>query len=205
MHSADSLNVHLNCFPLPQRRIPLCFSTSYGFRAPAVLNSVNEANGHRMRNGSGRGKELQGTLRSSARFMTPPRSKERGVRDQMKEAKRAEYNGKMNAVQNKGRRREKSKAKMQTNEKDSILLNCAAYVASQGIQVGGEEEKKKEKKKDEKRNAYKFVSYKDEKGLLYLTDKCVDNEKNEEEEEKDGFGRDIRKVQKDRGSKEKIE
>ncbi|KAH7818048.1 uncharacterized protein MONOS_5076 [Monocercomonoides exilis] len=71
MHSAASLNVHLNCFPLPQRRIPLCFSTSYGFRALAVLNRVNDVNGHRMRNGGGRGKELQGALRSSARFMTP--------------------------------------------------------------------------------------------------------------------------------------
>ncbi|KAH7814680.1 uncharacterized protein MONOS_18488 [Monocercomonoides exilis] len=88
MHSAASLNVHLNCFPLPQRRIPLCFSTSYGFRAPAVLNRVNEANGHRMRNGGGRGKELQGTLRSSARFMTPPRSEEKALHVQMEETKK---------------------------------------------------------------------------------------------------------------------
>ncbi|KAH7825177.1 uncharacterized protein MONOS_1452 [Monocercomonoides exilis] len=40
-------------------------------------------------------------------------------------------------------------------EPQSILLNYAAYVASQGIRVGGEKEKKKGngEKKDEKRSA----------------------------------------------------
>ncbi|KAH7817642.1 uncharacterized protein MONOS_17529 [Monocercomonoides exilis] len=102
MHSAASLNVHLNCFPLPQRRIPLCFSTSYGFRAPAVLNRVNEANGHRMRNGGGRGKELQGTLRSSARFMTPPRSEEKALHVQMEETKKEIFKSKLSEEQRKG-------------------------------------------------------------------------------------------------------
>ncbi|KAH7825963.1 uncharacterized protein MONOS_9404 [Monocercomonoides exilis] len=78
MPSVGLLDVHLNCFPLLQQHIPLSFSTSYGFHTPAVLNRVNEANRHRMRNGGGRGKELQGTLRSSACFMTPPRSEEKG-------------------------------------------------------------------------------------------------------------------------------
>ncbi|KAH7824366.1 uncharacterized protein MONOS_11888 [Monocercomonoides exilis] len=55
--------------------------------------------------------------------MTPPRSKERGVRDQMKEAKRAEYSSKMNAVQNKGRQQEEPKAKTKTNEKDEFCTS----------------------------------------------------------------------------------
>ncbi|KAH7821003.1 uncharacterized protein MONOS_16071 [Monocercomonoides exilis] len=76
----------------------------------------------------------------------------------------------------------------------SILLNYAAYVASQEILVGGEKEK--EWKKDEKRSANEFVRYKYEKGSLCLTDKCIDNKKNEEEEEEDGFDKDIRKAQK---------
>ncbi|KAH7827369.1 uncharacterized protein MONOS_16293 [Monocercomonoides exilis] len=93
-------------------------------------------------------------------------------------------------------------------DQQGILLNYAAYVASQEIRVGGEKEGKRERK-DEKRSANEFVSDKDGKGSLYLKDKCIDNEKDEEEEEEEeeevenGFGRDIRKVQKDRGSKEK--
>ncbi|KAH7823411.1 uncharacterized protein MONOS_4684 [Monocercomonoides exilis] len=87
-------------------------------------------------------------------------------------------------------------------EPQSILLNYAEYVASQGIRVGGEKERKEERK-EEKRSANEFVSDKDEKGSLCLTDKCIDNEKNEEEEEKDGFDKVIRKAQKERGAKEK--
>ncbi|KAH7818691.1 uncharacterized protein MONOS_18007 [Monocercomonoides exilis] len=102
MHFVTSLDGYLNCFLLPQRRILLCFSTSYGFRAPAVLNRVNEANGHRMRNGSGRGKEFQGALRSSACFIIPPRSKERGVRDQMDEAKKVDFRSLLYEEQRKG-------------------------------------------------------------------------------------------------------
>ncbi|KAH7822237.1 uncharacterized protein MONOS_13833 [Monocercomonoides exilis] len=96
-------------------------------------------------------------------------------------------------------------------EPQSILLNNAAYVASQGIRVGEEKEGKEGKgeKKDEKRSANEFVSDKDEKGSLCLTDKCIDNEKDEEEEEEeeeeeDGFDKDIRKAQKERGAKEKM-
>ncbi|KAH7821273.1 uncharacterized protein MONOS_8981 [Monocercomonoides exilis] len=94
-----------------------------------------------------------------------------------------------------------------------MALNHAAYVASQVIRVGGEKEGKEGKgeKKDEKRNANEFVSDKDEKGSLCLTDKYIDNEKNEdedeeeeEEEEEDGFDKEIRKAQKERGAKEKI-
>ncbi|KAH7825588.1 uncharacterized protein MONOS_16562 [Monocercomonoides exilis] len=120
MHSVASLNMDLNCFPLPQKRIPLCFSTSYGFRAPAVLNRVNEANGHRTRNGGGRGKEIQGTLRSSARLMIPPRSEEREVQVQMEEAKKAEFIRKMSAEQRKGRQQEEPKTKMKTKEKEEF-------------------------------------------------------------------------------------
>ncbi|KAH7825537.1 uncharacterized protein MONOS_12253 [Monocercomonoides exilis] len=377
MHSAASLNLHLNSFPFLQQYIPLCFSTSYKFHVPAVLNRVNEANGHRMGNSSGRGKELQGTLRSSARFMTPPRSEEREVQVQMEEAKKVDFRSKLSAEQRKGRQQEEPKAKTKTNEKDefctsqidafdtglpqavterrrrdrgreeggdenddeqqqtfysfdsalssaqlhtqnitapstfathlfspflhtqlsapsvlvgtppkpstssspatdsfsltqksfdmtspssaslsnmssssspsasissfslpplvtvqipyailgksrlgnagvfasssvsatrdvfepqSILLNNAAYVASQGVRVGGEKEGKEGKgeKKDEKRSANEFVSDKDERGSLCLTDKCIDNEKNEgeEEEEEYGFDKDIRKAQK---------
>ncbi|KAH7825962.1 uncharacterized protein MONOS_9403 [Monocercomonoides exilis] len=98
-------------------------------------------------------------------------------------------------------------------EPQSSLLNYAAYVASQGIRVGGEKEGKegkegKREKKDEKRSTNEFVSDKDEKGSLCLTDKCIDNEKNEEEEdeeeeeEEDGFDKDIRNAQKERGAKE---
>ncbi|KAH7829170.1 uncharacterized protein MONOS_15313 [Monocercomonoides exilis] len=86
-------------------------------------------------------------------------------------------------------------------EPQSILLNYAAYVASQGIRVRcGEKEVKEGKgeKKDEKRSENEFVSDKDEKGSLCLTNKCIDNEKNEgeEEEEEDGFDKHIRKAQK---------
>ncbi|KAH7818050.1 uncharacterized protein MONOS_5078 [Monocercomonoides exilis] len=88
-------------------------------------------------------------------------------------------------------------------EPQSILLNYAAYVASQGIRVGGEKEGKGEKK-DEKMSTNEFVSDKDEKESLCLTDKCIDNEKDEEEEEEEeGFDKDIRKAQKERGAKEK--
>ncbi|KAH7824012.1 uncharacterized protein MONOS_14043 [Monocercomonoides exilis] len=75
--SVGLLSFHLNCYPLPQRCIPLCFSTSYSFRAKAVLNGVNEVNGHRRRNGSGKRKELSGTLLPSSRIMAPPRSEGR--------------------------------------------------------------------------------------------------------------------------------
>ncbi|KAH7831380.1 uncharacterized protein MONOS_13073 [Monocercomonoides exilis] len=92
-------------------------------------------------------------------------------------------------------------------EPQSILLNYAAYVASQGIRVGGEKERKEgRREKDEKRSANEFVSDKEEKGSLCLTDKCIDNEKEEEkeeEEEVDGFDKDVRKAQKERGEKEK--
>ncbi|KAH7821460.1 uncharacterized protein MONOS_11082 [Monocercomonoides exilis] len=89
-------------------------------------------------------------------------------------------------------------------EPQSILLNYAAYVASQGIRVGGEKEGKREKK-DEKRSANEFVCDKDEKGSLCLTDKCIDNEKNEgeEEEEEDGFDKHIKKAQKEEEQKKR--
>ncbi|KAH7829162.1 uncharacterized protein MONOS_11158 [Monocercomonoides exilis] len=103
MHTAASLNVHLDFLLLPRQNIPPCFRSLFGFRAPAVLNGVNEVNGHRMRNGGGRGKELQGTLRSSARFMTPPRSEERGVQIQMEEAKKADFRSKLSFEQRIGR------------------------------------------------------------------------------------------------------
>ncbi|KAH7819956.1 uncharacterized protein MONOS_15081 [Monocercomonoides exilis] len=51
--------------------ILLCFGASNRFGAQAALNGLN---GHRMRNGKQKGKELQGTLHSSARFMTSTRS-----------------------------------------------------------------------------------------------------------------------------------
>ncbi|KAH7832400.1 uncharacterized protein MONOS_9313 [Monocercomonoides exilis] len=77
--------------------------------------------------------------------------------------------------------------------------------------MGGEKERKEEKEeeKDEKRSAKEFVSDKDEKGSSCLKDKCIDNEKEEEEEEEeekeeDGFDKDIRKAQKERGAKEKM-
>ncbi|KAH7815947.1 uncharacterized protein MONOS_9709 [Monocercomonoides exilis] len=87
-------------------------------------------------------------------------------------------------------------------EQQRMMMNNTAYVASQGIRVGREKEGKKEKK-DEKRNGNKFISDKDEKGSLSLTDKCIENEKDEVEEE-NGFGKDIRKAQKKRGAKEKM-
>ncbi|KAH7830551.1 uncharacterized protein MONOS_1514 [Monocercomonoides exilis] len=123
MHSVASLNVHLNCFLIPQRRIPLCFSTWYGFRAPAVLNKVNEVNGHITRNGGGRGKELTGTLRSSARFMIPPRSEEREVQVQMDEARKADFRSKLSAEQRKGRQQEEPKAKTKKKEKDEFCTS----------------------------------------------------------------------------------
>ncbi|KAH7829098.1 uncharacterized protein MONOS_9481 [Monocercomonoides exilis] len=123
MHSAASLNVHLNCFPLLQWRIPLCFRFSYSFSAPAVLNSVNEVNGHRMRNGGGRGKELQGTLYSSARFMILPRSEEREVQVQMEEAKKADFRSKLSSEQRKGRQQEEPKAKTKKKEKDEFCTS----------------------------------------------------------------------------------
>ncbi|KAH7822730.1 uncharacterized protein MONOS_7802 [Monocercomonoides exilis] len=60
-------------------------------------------------NGSWREKELQGTLRSSARFMTPPRSEEREVQVQMEEAKKADFRCKLSAEQRKGRQKEEPK------------------------------------------------------------------------------------------------
>ncbi|KAH7825466.1 uncharacterized protein MONOS_2393 [Monocercomonoides exilis] len=123
MPSVGLLNVHLDFFPLPQQSIPLYFSTSYGFRAPAVLNRVDEANGHRMRNGGGRGKELQGTLRSSARFMTPPRSEEREVQVQMEEAKKAENSDKLSFEQSKGRQQEEPKEKTTMKKKDEFCTS----------------------------------------------------------------------------------
>ncbi|KAH7824803.1 uncharacterized protein MONOS_7220 [Monocercomonoides exilis] len=57
--SVGLLNVHLNCFPLPQRRIPLCFSTLYGFRSPAVLNELK---------GNEKGKDLPAISHSSSHF-----------------------------------------------------------------------------------------------------------------------------------------
>ncbi|KAH7828730.1 uncharacterized protein MONOS_15580 [Monocercomonoides exilis] len=122
MHSAASLNVHLNCFPLPQRRIPLRFSTSYGFRAPAVQNRVNEANWHLTRNGSGRGKELQGTLRSSSRETIPPRSEENEVHVQMEEAKKVDFRSKLSSEQKKGKQLEEPKAKTKAKEKDDSVV-----------------------------------------------------------------------------------
>ncbi|KAH7815303.1 uncharacterized protein MONOS_14597 [Monocercomonoides exilis] len=102
---------------------PDCSSTSFNFRALSVLKGVNEVNGHRMRSGSGRGKELQGTLRSSARFMTPPRSEERGVQVQMKEAKKVHFRSKLSAEQKKGRQMEKPKAKTKTKEKNEFCTS----------------------------------------------------------------------------------
>ncbi|KAH7814750.1 uncharacterized protein MONOS_16678c1 [Monocercomonoides exilis] len=123
MHSVASLNVHLNCFLIPQRRIPLFFSTSFKFLALSELNGLSEKNGHRMRNGRGRGKELQGTLRSSTRFITPLRSEERGVQVQMEEAKNAERKSKLSAEQKKGRQKEEPKAKAKTKEKDEFCTS----------------------------------------------------------------------------------
>ncbi|KAH7823261.1 uncharacterized protein MONOS_814 [Monocercomonoides exilis] len=115
--------MHQNCFPLLQWCISLCFRSSYSFSAPAVLNRVNEANGHRMRNGSGRGKELQGTLHSSARFMTPPRSEERGAHVLIEEAKKADFIRKASVEQSKGRQQEESKTKMKTKQKDEFCTS----------------------------------------------------------------------------------
>ncbi|KAH7822909.1 uncharacterized protein MONOS_14149 [Monocercomonoides exilis] len=101
--------------------VPSSTSSSYSFSALAVLNvlkGVNEANVHRMRNGSGRGKVLLGSLRSSARFMTPPRSEERGVQIQMEEAKNAERRCKLSAEQSKGRQKEDPNTK--TKQKDEF-------------------------------------------------------------------------------------
>ncbi|KAH7817424.1 uncharacterized protein MONOS_6893p2 [Monocercomonoides exilis] len=161
MHSAASLNVHLNCFPIPQRRIPLCFSTSNGFRAPSVLIGVNEANGHRMRNGSGRGKELQGTLRSSARFMTPPRSEEREVQVQMKEAKKADFRSKLSAEQRIGRQQEEPKAKTKKKEKDEFCTHKLA-LSTQDLhrhqqKEGGTWEEKKEVMKMMMNSSKRFI------------------------------------------------
>ncbi|KAH7830703.1 uncharacterized protein MONOS_1785 [Monocercomonoides exilis] len=94
-------------------------------------------------------------------------------------------------------------AKRDVFEPQSILLNYATYVANQWIRVGREKEGKegKREKKDEKRSTNEFVSDKDEKGSLCLIDECINNEI--EEEEEDGFDKDIRKAQKEKGAKEK--
>ncbi|KAH7822164.1 uncharacterized protein MONOS_17705 [Monocercomonoides exilis] len=73
-----------------QTYIQLCFSTSYGFHNQAVLNGVNEVNGRHMKNGNGRGEELFGSLRTSSRSLTIPRSEEREAHVQREEAKTAE-------------------------------------------------------------------------------------------------------------------
>ncbi|KAH7821549.1 uncharacterized protein MONOS_4459 [Monocercomonoides exilis] len=123
MHSVASLNVHLNCFLIPQRRIPLFFSTSFNFLALSELNGLSEKNGHRMRNGRGRGKELQGALCSSARFMTQQRSEEREVQVQMEEAKKVDFRSKLSAEQRKGRQQEEPKAKTKKKEKDEFCTS----------------------------------------------------------------------------------
>ncbi|KAH7819434.1 uncharacterized protein MONOS_17946 [Monocercomonoides exilis] len=71
-----------------------------------------------LRNGSGRGKELQGTLRLSARLMTSPRSEEREAHVQMEEAKKVDFRSKLGAEQRKVRQQEDPKAKTKTKEKD---------------------------------------------------------------------------------------
>ncbi|KAH7821274.1 uncharacterized protein MONOS_8982 [Monocercomonoides exilis] len=96
-----------------------CFCTLDDFRSPAVLDGVN---GHRMRNGSGRGKELFGTLRSSTCFITPPRSEERGVRVQMEEAEKGDFRSKLSAEERKGRQQEEPKAKTKTKEKEEFFI-----------------------------------------------------------------------------------
>ncbi|KAH7829171.1 uncharacterized protein MONOS_15314 [Monocercomonoides exilis] len=80
-------------------------------------------NGHRMRNCSGRWKELQGTLRSSARFMTPPRSEEREVQVQMEEAKKADFRSKLGFEQRIGRQQEEPKVKTKKKEKDEFCTS----------------------------------------------------------------------------------
>ncbi|KAH7823530.1 uncharacterized protein MONOS_17565 [Monocercomonoides exilis] len=87
------------CLYLLQRNVPLCFSTSYSFCAQAALNGLN---GHRMRNGGGRGKDLPAISHSSSHFAAPLRSEERGVRVQMEEAKKEIYKSKLSEEQRKG-------------------------------------------------------------------------------------------------------
>ncbi|KAH7818973.1 uncharacterized protein MONOS_4400 [Monocercomonoides exilis] len=317
MHSSASLNVHLNCFPLPQRRTPLCFSTSCGFFAPAVLNTdfrsklsaeqrkwrqqeepkaktkkkekdefctlqidafdtrlAHSATERRRRD---RGREegdddedeqqqtfcsFDGMLSSaqqhtqhiaaSSTFATPPfsplphtllsapsvligtppntltpsfpatdtssltqksfdmTSPSSASLSNMSSSSPSSSSPSSSissfslpplvtvpiprAILGKSRldnvcvfASSSVSATRDVFEPQSILLNYAAYVASQGIRVGGEKEGKEGKgeKKDEKRSANEFVSDKDGKGSLYLTNKCIDNEKDEEEEEED--------------------
>ncbi|KAH7832413.1 uncharacterized protein MONOS_4621 [Monocercomonoides exilis] len=53
MPSVGFLDVYQKCFPLPQKRIPLCFSTPNRFRVMTVLNERRE----RIACSNGRGKE----------------------------------------------------------------------------------------------------------------------------------------------------
>ncbi|KAH7814815.1 uncharacterized protein MONOS_11377 [Monocercomonoides exilis] len=114
-----------------------------------------------MRNGRGRGKELQGTLRSSARFMIPPRSEEREVQVQMEEAKKAEFIRKMSAEQRKGRQQEEPKAKKKTNEKDEFCAHKLA-LSTQDLhrhqqKGGGTWEEKKEVMKMMMNSSKRFI------------------------------------------------
>ncbi|KAH7831777.1 uncharacterized protein MONOS_1929 [Monocercomonoides exilis] len=115
--------MHQNSFPLLQWCISLCFITSNSFRDPAVTNGVNEVNGHGRRNDYGI-KELTGTLRSSARFMTPPRSNERGAHVQKGEAKNVDFRSKLSAEQKEGNQKEEPKTKTKM-EKDEF---CASQI-----------------------------------------------------------------------------
>ncbi|KAH7832787.1 uncharacterized protein MONOS_15501 [Monocercomonoides exilis] len=88
MRAVELFDIHLKYFPLLQLRIPLRFSTSYGFLALATLTVQNEVNRLRRRNENAIAKELSGALQQSARFTTPPGSEERGEQVQMEETKK---------------------------------------------------------------------------------------------------------------------
>ncbi|KAH7815813.1 uncharacterized protein MONOS_15243 [Monocercomonoides exilis] len=96
------------------------FGASNRFGAQAALNGLN---GHRMRNGGGRGKELRGTLHSSARFMTSTRSEEKALHVKMEEAKKADFGSKLSAEQRKGRKQEEPKAKKKTKKKNEFCTS----------------------------------------------------------------------------------
>ncbi|KAH7821020.1 uncharacterized protein MONOS_14676c1 [Monocercomonoides exilis] len=73
----------------------------------------------------GNAQELTGTLRSSARFMIPPRSEEREVQVQMEEAKKADFRSKLSIDKRKGKQQGESKAKTKKKEKDEF---CASHI-----------------------------------------------------------------------------
>ncbi|KAH7816586.1 uncharacterized protein MONOS_5871 [Monocercomonoides exilis] len=148
MHSVELLNKHLNCFSLPQQRILLCLRSSFFFSTQSILNEGSE---NEKRNGSGKGKELSGILCSSARFIKPPRSEERGAHVLIEEAKKVDFRSKLRTEQRIGRQQEDPKTKTKKNDKfcalqiyafDARLARAATERRrrDRGREEGGDEE-----------------------------------------------------------------